>query len=426
MNRRKKSKIILGLLIAVVALGVGYAAITGLNLLISGTSSVKQNGDFIVRFVKPESTETAMDNAEQNAIKISGKNADDSDMDVSNMSATIEDDTHATFNAGELDEVGEYAEFTYNVVNESEGINANLSFEVSTDDNDYFDISKTVSKDRISEGEISTVKVKVELIATPKVNSATENLSVTLVATPQEESEESGGGGNEPQKLGPTFVAPSNSDTHKGTVYINPTDATETCNSSNSQIGLEVSNSSGCLKFYVFDDSGNNYKLILDHNTTALVAWNSDEENSNSMMKEVMTTLENDTSGWIGSPRLITADEVAAAIDSTAWKSNEATQTGGIYFGSRGSANYSNQSEEHKARQRSYHWLFDYTNSCTSYGCITSDNSTKGYWTSTPLANDDYYVWMVHRTGYLGNSDATNDDLFGVRPVIEISKSLVK
>jgi len=29
-------------------------------------------------------------------------------MNVSEMSATVEDDTHASFNAGSLDEVGEY------------------------------------------------------------------------------------------------------------------------------------------------------------------------------------------------------------------------------------------------------------------------------------------------------------------------------
>lgn len=424
LYRRKKPKIVLGLLIAIVALGIGYAAIAGVNLLVSGSSSIKANGNFIVRFVKPLANEMAIENAEENAIKISGKNADNSDMDVSDSSASITDDTHATFDAGSLDEVGDYVEFTYMVVNESDGIDAALSFEVTNDEYNYFEITKTVSNDIISEGETATVKVKVELVATPKVNAVTENFSVTLIATPQEESESgSGSGGNEPQSSGPTMVAPSEGETHKGIVYLNPADVTETCNSSNSQIGLEVSNESGCLKFYIFDDSTNNYKMILDHNTTAMVAWNSDEENSNSAMKEVLEALENDTFGWIGNPRIITANEIAVAIESTVWNSNVATQTDGMYFGSRGKSNYSNQSEDHKTRQRSYHWLFDYTDGCTSYGCMYSDNSTKGYWTSTPLANDEYYSWMVYRTGYLGNSDATNDDIFGVRPVIELPKS---
>ena len=206
--------------------------------------------------------------------------------------------------------------------------------------------------------------------------------------------------------------------TYKGIAYLNPTNLEVSCDEDKLQLGT------GCLKFYIFDTRGNNYKMILDHNTTATVAWNSDEENSNSMMKEVKEALENDTTGWIGSPRLISADEVAYAIGSTVWQSSTATQTGGMYFGSKGSTAYGSQSDSHQAIQRSYYWLFDYTNDCTSYGCNTADSSTKGYWTSTPLANDEYYVWMVYRTGYLGNSDATNDDLFGVRPVIEISKSI--
>jgi len=167
MNKKKKSKLLLGLLIAVVALGVGYAAITGVNLLINGTSSVKSgDGDFVVRFVKNIASETAIDNPVENAIKISGKNADDSAMDVSGMSATVVDDTHATFSAGELDEVGEYVEFTYTVVNESDDIDAMLSFDVA-DENDaeqYFEITKVADKSVIGENETTNVKVKVKLM----------------------------------------------------------------------------------------------------------------------------------------------------------------------------------------------------------------------------------------------------------------------
>ena len=221
---------------------------------------------------------------------------------------------------------------------------------------------------------------------------------------------------------GPTMDLPNETDTHRGIAYLNPTDLETYCYSENSinTQGAEI----GCKRFYIFDDTGDTYKMILDRNTTSYVAWNSDEENSNSEMREVLEALENDTEGWIGNPRLITANEVASAIDSTIWSSSTATQTDGMYFGSRGMIKYDNQSEENKARQRSYHWLFDYTNGCTDNGCSIADNSTKGYWTSTPLVNDEFYVWMVYCTGYLGNSDATNDDIFGVRPVIELSKSI--
>ena len=189
MKRRKSSKIILGLLLVVIVLGIGYATITGINLLVNGTATLKPNGgNFKVRFVKNDVTEDAILNAEENAITIIGHNADETLMDVSGMSATVVDDTHATFGAGELDIVGEYVEFTYTVVNDSDELNASLSFDVdaTNDAEEYFEITKTVSKEQIAINETATVTVKVELINTPKVNDAHATFTVTLSAMPVE------------------------------------------------------------------------------------------------------------------------------------------------------------------------------------------------------------------------------------------------
>ena len=219
--------------------------------------------------------------------------------------------------------------------------------------------------------------------------------------------------------FGATLVVPEEGETHKGIVYINPSNVSQSCNSVDFQVGTGTATANGCLRFYIFDDSDNEYKMILDHNTTATVAWNSDEENSNSVMKEVQTALESDTNGWIGNPRLIRANEVARAINSTIWNSNTATQTDHMYFGTRGTTEPSDYQV-----QQDYHWLFDYTENCTTYGCNFSDGSTKGYWTSTPLVNDEYYAWIVTRKGLLTNYDCTEDTMYGVRPVITLSKSL--
>ena len=148
----------LGLLIAIIGLGIGYAAIAGVNLLVNGTASLKSSdGNFLVRFVKPIASETAIENPIENAIIISGHNVDDTLMDVSGMSATVEDDTHATFSTGELDEVGEYVEFTYTVVNESDRLDAALIFDVESANaaEDYFEITKTVSREQIAKNETS-------------------------------------------------------------------------------------------------------------------------------------------------------------------------------------------------------------------------------------------------------------------------------
>lgn len=195
MKRRKNSKLMLGLLLAVIGLGIGYAAIAGVNLLVNGSASVKSSdGNFGVRFVRNDANETAIDSPVENAIKIVGHNADETLMDVSGMSASIEDDTHATFSAGELDEVGEYVEFTYMVVNESDDIDAMLSFDID-DENDgdkYFEITKNVDKAIIGENEVATVKVKVTLIDRPVVDDFDASFELTLTATPVEEEDITG------------------------------------------------------------------------------------------------------------------------------------------------------------------------------------------------------------------------------------------
>ena len=52
------------------------------------------------------------------------------------------------------------------------------------------------------------------------------------------------------------------------------------------------------MKWYTFNDneSSSTVNMILDHNTTALVAYNSTGDNSE--MKEVKVALENDTESW--------------------------------------------------------------------------------------------------------------------------------
>lgn len=194
MNRRKNGKLILLVLGAIVTLGIGYAAITGINLLINGRATVKSSGgDFKVRFVKNDASETAIDDPVNNAIVISGVNADSSPMNIDGITASVQDDTHAKFAAGELDEVGEYVDFTYTVVNESDHIDAMLSFDIDdeNDGEDYFEVTKTVDKSVISESEIAHVKVRVKLINRPRLNDYKANFTVTLSANPIEEEDTS-------------------------------------------------------------------------------------------------------------------------------------------------------------------------------------------------------------------------------------------
>ena len=175
---------------------------------------------------------------------------------------------------------------------------------------------------------------------------------------------------------------------------------------------------SGCMKWYAFndDDKSSTVNVILDHNTTAKVAWNL--TGNNSEMKEVKKALENDTKDWKNTARLITANEVAKITGYTSWGTNI---TGYPWF-----CFDTNQQDDTndcaKAQGKSkYAWLFDYTKECTSYGCNVSDSSTWGYWTSTQYVNS-IHVWFVARNGRLDVNSASSTG-HGVRPVITISKS---
>ena len=198
-------------------------------------------------------------------------------------------------------------------------------------------------------------------------------------------------------------------------VYYNPVSG-EKCSESESK--STTGTKSGCMKWYVFNDKEGNatVNVILDHNTTARVAYNS--TGSNSEMKEVKKALENDTKDWQNTARLITANEVAKITGYTSWGTNI---TGYPWF-----CFDTNQQDDTndcaKAQGKSkYAWLFDYTKECTSYGCNVSDSSTWGYWTSTQYVNS-IHVWFVARNGRLDVNSASSTG-HGVRPVITISKS---
>ena len=198
-------------------------------------------------------------------------------------------------------------------------------------------------------------------------------------------------------------------------VYFNP-ETGKKCASSEAvnTTGTKI----GCMKWYAFNDREGNatVNVILDHNTTTRIAWNS--TGNNSEMKEVADALKKDTSPWKNTARLITANEVAKITGYTSWGTNI---TGYPWF-----CFDTNQQDDTndcaKAQGKSkYAWLFDYTKECTSYGCNVSDSSTWGYWTSTQYVNS-IHVWFVARNGRLDVNSASSTG-HGVRPVITISKS---
>ena len=225
---------------------------------------------------------------------------------------------------------------------------------------------------------------------------------------------------------------------------------------------------SGCMKFYAFNDnsSSNKLNLILDHNTTAIIAWRNPSYNSKQPGEEFLSQLKSDTDSWKGTitpsnysvdqladfagvmagakytidytgykARLITAQEVANITNNSSW--NESTSYIGFYFDTNIDA-VSTTCTSGNITGCKYGWLYDRTSStCKTNGCLNNSNvTTNGYWTATTKAIGgtgeavvSAYPWAVEYSASLYTHDPYNVDtdyyVFGIRPVITISKSLI-
>jgi hypothetical protein len=233
-------------------------------------------------------------------------------------------------------------------------------------------------------------------------------------------------------KKGPTKVDAPAGATYKGIVYLDPVDLSHTCDTSNSVSTTETK--TGCMKWYIYSEDDTSYTMILDHNSTAVVEWNS--SNVNTSMNEAKSSLTNDIKSWDSSikstARLITADEVATITGNTTFNVSTATYNNWWYFDT-----YTTTAP--KIFSGIYGWLYDNTYNCTSYGCNIEDNSSYtyigrsnstskiyGYWTSTPTASNTNAVWRILYNSSL-TSPACGDGSGhnGIRPVITISKSII-
>lgn len=221
-------------------------------------------------------------------------------------------------------------------------------------------------------------------------------------------------------------------------IYYNPV-TNKLCSDYTEENSLNE-NKTGCMKWYIFNDNINKstVNMILDHNTTNAVAWNSSGNNEDGM-NEVKTALENDTKNWNISARLITADEVAHIVgadtdDTIKWKSSKGygdndieTKVSWFYLNASGTSySSSNGWKKRISTEKStneYAWLFDYTSNCEDYGCNINRNNNYGYWTSTRVngASSNIQAWFVYSIGSLDYALITRTDI-GVRPVITLNK----
>ena len=287
--------------------------------------------------------------------------------------------------------------------------------------------------------------------------------------------------------LGPNYIAPTESDTHMGIVYLNVNDAEALCYSgvegkNRNQDGTLTGIKSGCMKFYIYNENEDGtVDMILDHNTSVKLKWarwwNYDGP------KEALYQLYEDTKDWGGvsdltqssnytpelmcrtahyiiedyetgaytteytvhdpytvdytkhlssafeqvagahKARFMTAEEVMDIIGKDNWSLGFGML---VYFDSKdvsGRRSASNPSN--------YAWLYDNLNDCKQYGCKNQDIiyflGNNSYWTSSPLTSDNDSCRSAYQVSTINGIAAVDVEInnAGVRPVITVSKDLL-
>ena len=236
-------------------------------------------------------------------------------------------------------------------------------------------------------------------------------------------------------------------------VYYNP-ESNKKCNEDLAKANINENGTptgikTGCMKWYIFNDDANSstVNMILDHNTTPLVAYNINGEKK---IQDVKIALENDTKTWNNTlnSRLISADEIATISGNSTFNSSRASNSEWFNL-------ETNTKKEPTSYSGKYSWLFDnlkgQTEADTLDGIIVKtmveDNNEydtydgldfgyiTGYWTSSTVANlseefksiaDSEGAWKIGRTGELGWYYVKYSNTNGVRPVITVSKNIIK
>lgn len=199
-------------------------------------------------------------------------------------------------------------------------------------------------------------------------------------------------------------------------VYFNPTTGVK-CTSG--QAISTTGTKSGCMKWYVFNDvlAASKMNVLLDHNTTATVAYNS--TGNNTTMKEAATQLASDIAGWNSTikanARLISPGEISEIVNVTNW--NALTM---FFFETKTSTAPSTYSN-------AYGWLNDrVSTNCTVYGCLNNSDAGMtgtGYWAFGAYSGNTTQAWRVGTGSNLSFVDVTAATNYGVRPVIMIAKT---
>lgn len=166
MNRNTRAVVGLVLLIAVLLVAIGYAAITAVPLNINGSAqATPEQTNFTVKF---SGTPTVSDSSKVVA------------------EINQQDQLKATINVSKLTAKGDTATATYTIANTSADLSAVLSATTSNTNDEFFKITQNIAKGTVAAGDTTTITVTVELIKTPITQDEETTIGVIITADPQQ------------------------------------------------------------------------------------------------------------------------------------------------------------------------------------------------------------------------------------------------
>lgn len=164
---KKDTKKIVGgiLVIAVLLVAIGFAAIGARTLNINGTATAGTSQDnFVVKFTGTPTT--------------GGQGTTTATIDTNPINATM--------NVTGLTAKGDTATATYTISNESPDLSAALAATTTCSNTEYFKVTYNIASETVAKGGNTTITVTVELIKTPIQADQEATIGVTITATPQQ------------------------------------------------------------------------------------------------------------------------------------------------------------------------------------------------------------------------------------------------
>lgn len=164
----KKKLGIIGVLVAILALGIGYAAMSSITMNVGGSGKIIVDDDnFNVHF---DQTSTITKEGPTGAT----------------LDAAYTDNLVATISVDNFKKKGDEATFVYTIINESADLLADLTIGTITNGNsEYFEITPTLGKAKLSaNGDTTTLTIVVKAIKTPIEEDITASITVPVTASP--------------------------------------------------------------------------------------------------------------------------------------------------------------------------------------------------------------------------------------------------